>query len=164
MVDVENKMKSSSLEVLNSIDGGVFALPADQAIPAAIEGSYDLSFLFLLNVPKDNLWNLKVYKSLKKLIGSMRIKRKALTPKDVGFLNLQEIEFTHLAKLIEYAKPNHLILFLSKWPFQEVEIRKYETLKVGQLNVLRLPDLKEVKSDVDSKQKTWDSIKRYLDM
>ena len=164
MADVENKMMSSSSEVFEAISEGVFSIPADNAVSAAIEGEYESNFLFALESSAGELWNLQAFKELRKLIKSMRIKRASLSPRDIGFVNLRNNEFEHLSELIDQTSPEYLILFLSTWKFKEVEIRKYETQKIGSINVLRLPDLEEVKLNVDNKQKTWSSIKRYLDM
>ncbi len=164
MADVENKILSSSAEVFSTLSDGVFAIPADNAIPKGVEGPYEAHFLIALESDSGALWNLKVFKELRKLIQSMKIKRKALRAEEVGFINLKSHSFEHLAQLIDYTEPVYLMLFSASWPFKEVEIRKHETQKVGSLNVLRLPALDEIKQNIDSKQKTWNSIKRYLDM
>ena len=164
MADVENKILSSSAEVFNALPDGVWAIPADSSVPVGVEGSYKAHFLIALDSDAGALWNLKAFKELRKLIQSMKIKRKALRAEEVGFINLKDHSFEHLAQLIDYTEPEYLMLFSSSWPFKEVEIRKHETQKVGSLNVLRLPALDEIKQNIDNKQKTWNSIKRYLDM
>ena len=164
MADVENKILSSSAEVFSTLSDGVFAIPADNAIPKGVEGSYKAHFLIALESDNGALWNLKAFKELRRLIQSMKIKRKALSTQDVGFINLKNHSFEHLAQLIDYTEPEYMMLLSSSWPFKEVEIRKHETQKVGSVNVLRLPALEEIKLNTDNKQKTWNSIKRYLDM
>ena len=89
MADVENKILSSSAEVFSTLSDGVFAIPADNAIPKGVEGPYEAHFLIALESDSGALWNLKVFKELRKLIQSMKIKRKALRAEEVGFINLK---------------------------------------------------------------------------
>ena len=162
--DVENNGLESPFGLMLNENFKVIAIPSESSIPNGIVGEYKRNILFVVQLENDATWYLKSFKQLRKTIKSIRIKRQILNYTDVGFCNLPKSDSIKAIDFLKDKDAKMAIFFIDKWPFQEIEVRNFETFTIGETKILRLPTMAEVKSNTDFKRNTWEAIKRYFDM